>query len=318
MLCNYCGRDERLPYKQGGHLCIDETPMIERFWDWQGTLIEELSVPGGRRRVDGIILPERKAFTLGGETKSLWLYTEMTIAQRRELRRKLTDEAVFVVQAKARQIGFGVMGQALFSRPLLDGHVKEVVSTIALVGKRHAALDPLVEERGVEIVVDGTNRVSDGKPPTNIELPENGVELVKQRIRGFWREKIGQGALAFHYPLLPNSRYYPTAHAVVIKDGSYCEIDCHEAADWERRLPASLRGLEVVILTTRDKEGVRPGMCSTGRALFSYDLVEKQKPKKQLESVIPCEDVDPQIEKLLKPYAHFLKLKRGKYWAEMD
>ncbi|MCP5485095.1 MAG: hypothetical protein H7A22_06145 [Spirochaetales bacterium] len=85
-----------------------ETPLIRAYWERiGGTLIEEFlavetSPTAGRRLLDGLII-------IGGE-KRIALNDEISIQ----------DQDVIVLQAKASRLGMYLMGQALFSKQLVE------------------------------------------------------------------------------------------------------------------------------------------------------------------------------------------------------
>ena len=121
-----------------------ESPMTRRYWERiGGTLIEEfplvLDRPGVRRRqADAVIIVD-------GEHR---------IASWRE-NLSLEGHDVIVVQSKARQLGMNLFGQALGSRELiLRRFTPKSVRTIALCATDDAALRPIAESYGVEVVVD--------------------------------------------------------------------------------------------------------------------------------------------------------------------
>ena len=121
-----------------------ETPMTRRYWQGVGgTLVEEfMVVPGrrgvGRRLVDAIII-------VGGEDR---------IASRGE-QINLQGKDVIVVQTKAHRLGMYLMGQAFFSRVLIEDRFEpRSVRTVALCAADDAALRPIAERFGIEVVVD--------------------------------------------------------------------------------------------------------------------------------------------------------------------
>jgi hypothetical protein len=121
-----------------------ETPMTHRYWERVcGTLLEEyLVVPRsrgvGRRVVDAIII-------VGGDHR---------IASRAE-NVSLDGHDLIVVQTKASRLGMYLLGQALFSRLLIeDRFAPRSVRTVALCAADDAVLRPLAVRFGIEVVVD--------------------------------------------------------------------------------------------------------------------------------------------------------------------
>ncbi len=119
-----------------------ETPMTRWFWErTRGTLIEEFyAVPRapdcGPRCIDGVIIK-------GGEHRR---------AKMSEI--DLTGKDIIVVQAKASRLGMNVMGQALFSKHLLERFNPRSIESVALVAKDDSVLRPIFEKyEGMRVVV---------------------------------------------------------------------------------------------------------------------------------------------------------------------
>ena len=118
-----------------------ETPLTERFWNGQGTLVlEYLAVRGsktrGKRLIDGVILPD------GPATKAHWRDVD------------ILGKDIICVQTKAKRLCMYLLGQAVFSKEIL---LKECgaksVRTVALCVQDDDVLRPLAEDMGVEVVV---------------------------------------------------------------------------------------------------------------------------------------------------------------------
>jgi hypothetical protein len=123
---------------------LHETPLTRRYWDAVGgTLYEEFLVvrrrPGvGQRVVDAIIV-------LGEDRR---------IADRGE-RVDLEDKDVIVVQTKGQRVGMYLLGQAFFSRVLVEERFSpRSVRTVALCAADDDVLGPIAERFGIEVVVD--------------------------------------------------------------------------------------------------------------------------------------------------------------------
>jgi len=117
--------------------------MTHRYWEKiGGTLIFEfLAVPGspgvGRRLLDGLIV-------FDGQNR---------IAKSRDV--SLDGHDVIVVQTKATRLGMGLLGQALFSRLLIEERFSaRSVRTVALCAADDLMLRPLADRFGIEVVVD--------------------------------------------------------------------------------------------------------------------------------------------------------------------
>jgi hypothetical protein len=59
-----------------------------------------------------------------------------------------------VVQAKASRLGMYLLGQALFSKHLVEPFRPRSVRTIALCASSDSVLEPLARSHGIEVVVD--------------------------------------------------------------------------------------------------------------------------------------------------------------------
>ena len=112
-----------------------ETPLIKKYWEQiGGTLIEEFPVVRGyknssKRALDAIIIPE------GENAVMKWHEVD------------IKGKEIIVVQAKAMRLGMYLMGQALFSKQLLEKFYdpKKVIS-VALCTKDDAVLRSLLEQ----------------------------------------------------------------------------------------------------------------------------------------------------------------------------
>lgn len=121
-----------------------ETPMTRRYWERVGgTLLEEYPVvsrgPGvGQRLIDAVIIVD-------GDHR---------IASPEE-RVSLDGHDLIVVQTKAYRLGMYLLGQALFSRVLIEDRFgPKSVRTVALCAVDDAVLRPIAERYRIEVVVD--------------------------------------------------------------------------------------------------------------------------------------------------------------------
>jgi len=118
-----------------------ETPMTRQYWKTVGgTLIEEfLAVKAGpengTRRLDGVII-------LGGPSE---------IQQTEAV--DLAGRDIIVVQTKAARLGMNLLGQAVFSRRLMEVFKPSSIRSVALCTKGDCVLMPFAEEYGIEVVV---------------------------------------------------------------------------------------------------------------------------------------------------------------------
>ncbi len=124
-----------------------ETPLIRAYWQQVGgTLVEEFPVvrrtrDNEARYIDAVIIP-------GEETK---------IARASDV--SLEGKDIVCVQAKQGRLGMYLMGQALFSKQLLEeGFRPRNVLSIALCTADDSVLRPLLEKHeNVKVVVIGPN-----------------------------------------------------------------------------------------------------------------------------------------------------------------
>lgn len=67
----------------------------------------------------------------------------------------LWGKDIIVVQTKTGRVGMYLLGQALFSRELMRAFQPRTVMSVAVCQQDDAALRPLAEKYGIEIVCDG-------------------------------------------------------------------------------------------------------------------------------------------------------------------
>lgn len=120
-----------------------ETPMIRKYWEKVGgTLIEEFPVvkqskDNGHRYIDAIII----------------LHEEHT-DKLKPSDVSLEGKDVICVQAKAKRLNMYLMGQALFSRHLLEPYKPRSIRSVALCTKDDTVLRPLLERyEGLDVEV---------------------------------------------------------------------------------------------------------------------------------------------------------------------
>ena len=91
-----------------------------------------------RRNIDAIILPDEPT-------------RRVPTVERRSI--DIRGKRVIAVQTKARRLGMYLMGQAYFSKKLIERHGAMVVRTVALCTDEDAVLGPLAREAGIDVVV---------------------------------------------------------------------------------------------------------------------------------------------------------------------
>lgn len=66
----------------------------------------------------------------------------------------IVGKDVIVIQTKAQRLGMYLMGQAFFSRALVEKLGPRSVRTVAVCAQDDEELRPLAEAHGIEVVVD--------------------------------------------------------------------------------------------------------------------------------------------------------------------
>ena len=118
-----------------------ETWRTRKYWsEVGGLLIEEFpAVSGtkttGRRTIDGVIvLNEEKGIHPGS------FYD-------------IQSKDVIIVQTKSGRLGMYLLGQAYFSRFLLEKYKPKSISCVAICGKYDDVMGELAKSQGIEVVV---------------------------------------------------------------------------------------------------------------------------------------------------------------------
>ena len=106
-----------------GGLLIEEFVAVKRNKDW------------GKRQMDGLIV-------LGEETG---IHSSNTF--------DISGRDVIVIQTKKGRIGMYLLGQAYFSKFLIERHKPKSVKSVAICGENDQVMQELADEHGVEIVV---------------------------------------------------------------------------------------------------------------------------------------------------------------------
>lgn len=119
----------------------NETWMTRKYWDTVGgLLIEEFEVvkgttSNGVRRLDGLIIL--------GEPKEMLKATSYNIS----------EKDVICIQTKNSRLGMNVMGQAFFSRMLLELHCPKSIKSVILVSKNDSILIDFCNQYNIEVVI---------------------------------------------------------------------------------------------------------------------------------------------------------------------
>ena len=123
-----------------------ETWRTKLYWESVGgLLIEEfMSVKGnkdqGKRPVDGLIVLGEKTGIYKGNTY------------------EISGKDVIVIQTKRGRIGMYLLGQAYFSRFLIEKHKPKSVKSVAICGRNDKVMQELADQHDVEIVVIEENK----------------------------------------------------------------------------------------------------------------------------------------------------------------
>lgn len=127
-----------------------ETPLTRRFWKEQtnGTLMEEFlavrrTADQGQRLLDGVVVQDGlKRILPRGEHNQEYV----------------RGKNVIVIQTKAERLGMYLLGQALFSKELMEEFGPSRIRTVAVCKKNDRKLAPLAKKYGIEVVCyeDGT------------------------------------------------------------------------------------------------------------------------------------------------------------------
>ena len=123
-----------------------ETWRTKLYWESVGgLLIEEfMSVKGnkdqGKRPVDGLIVIGEKTGIHKGNTYDI------------------SGKDVIVIQTKRGRIGMYLLGQAYFSRFLIEKHKPKSVKSVAICGRNDKVMQELADQHDVEIVVIEENK----------------------------------------------------------------------------------------------------------------------------------------------------------------
>ena len=118
-----------------------ETWRTRKYWEnVGGVLIEEfVAINGtqnqGRRLIDGVfVLNEKKSIYSGNKYN-------------------LEGKDVIVIQTKTSRIGMNLLGQAYFSRLLIQMHNPKSVKSVAICSRNDVIMERLAKKHNVEIVV---------------------------------------------------------------------------------------------------------------------------------------------------------------------
>jgi len=118
-----------------------ETWRTRKYWDEiGGLLIEEFvavraTKDQGRRVLDGLIVL--------GEPKAIHPSNTFDIE----------DRDVIVIQTKASRLGMYLLGQAYFSKLLIEKHQPKSIKSVAICGRGDLVMEEIAQQSGVEVVI---------------------------------------------------------------------------------------------------------------------------------------------------------------------
>ena len=118
-----------------------ETWRTRQYWDQiGGLLIEEyMAVIGNKsqakRPIDGLIVLGHEKAIHSGNTYDI------------------TGKDVVIIQAKAGRLGMYLLGQAYFSKYLIERHKPKSVRTVAICGRGDDLMCELARNHGIEVVI---------------------------------------------------------------------------------------------------------------------------------------------------------------------
>lgn len=117
-----------------------ETWRTRKYWQSVGgLLIEEFvavkgNIEQGTRAIDGFVLGEKAK-----------IHDNSTF--------NIAGKDVIVVQTKKDRLGMYLLGQAHFSKLLIEKHKPKSVKSVAICGRNDKVIQELAEAHGVEVVV---------------------------------------------------------------------------------------------------------------------------------------------------------------------
>lgn len=118
-----------------------ETWRTRKYWEQIGGLLIEkfLAIPGNEsqasRRIDGLIVLNEVKGIHAGCTYDI------------------TDKDVVIIQTKSGRVGMYLLGQAYFSKFLIERHKPRSIKSVAICGKTYVVMEELAKLHNVEIVV---------------------------------------------------------------------------------------------------------------------------------------------------------------------
>ena len=114
-----------------------ETWRTRLYWQIMGGfLIEEFHAAGiSRRLIDGVIIDAKEIGSQVGGTK------------------EIEGKDVISVQTKGTKLSMSLLGQALFSKDLLEMHKPRSIQSVAICASGDALLEEIAKKYGITVVI---------------------------------------------------------------------------------------------------------------------------------------------------------------------
>jgi hypothetical protein len=228
-----------------------------------GTMLREFPVVpdtyAGRRQrrwIDSVVIPDLREVEFAGRSTDYVLCTvdyPFAWRDRQRLWEAIREHPVICVQAKRHRLGPRLLGQALFSRGLLEQEGVRVARTIASCGATEPELEAIArEEFGIDVIPD----------PAVGSTPEPMSLLRPHPDRDEFLEGIEERGAAVY-------RSFPNSRAATLRVEA---LVVHERSPRAPTAWSDLAGLEVTVVVTTDQ---RLCMYSLGIAVFMRKLAER-------------------------------------------
>lgn len=262
-----------------------EAPQQQRLhWKLGGTMIRELpAVPkldGGKRGprwIDSVVIPGVERVALTGRVTD-YVYCRRGLESRQAdletLWGVMREHSVVCVQAKRKRLGPRLLGQALFSRGLLEAQGVTVLRTIASCCATHPELAAIAAELGVEVIVDP--EVGAGPEP---------FLLTPHPAREAYLKSLEAGGASVHRGFPRSSPKGLQVEALVVRGAR----PAGPLTGW-----ADLEGLDVTVVATTDQ---RACMYSLGVGVFMRAVAEHH--GANAEAVVIAKAGDSALQELL-------------------
>lgn len=252
-----------------------------------GTMIREFPVVPdedgnrrGYRAIDSVIIPGIKNVAVIKGTTDYVLCKKKLVHKdidRPRLWDAMREHPVVVVQAKRHRLGPRLLGQALFSRRLLEAQGVKVVRTIASCGATDPELEAIANEFGIEVIVDP--EAGTGPEP---------LLLARHPGRDAYLQSLEANGAGVHRGFPKSSASGMQVEALVVRDS----MPAGSITGW-----SDLLGLEVTVVASTDQ---RVGMYLLGIGVFMRALAERH--GAVADALLLAKSGDSALEPLLAGY----------------